>query len=148
MRSRGPMPVWHGTCHVRAEGVLGVGNEGDLYWLLDYELRCAHRYGRYVSVICLDAGTTYRLRQVLSESLRASDEIIELSTTITVLMCDTDESSALSAMTRCCETYAGAGSRFGVASYPKDGRDPATLLAVARRRMEVSKQIGKKDAVL
>lgn len=114
-----------------------MDKEVTLYWLLDYELRCAHRYGRYLSVICLDTSTRTRLCQMLCESLRASDEIVDGATSITVVMCDTDAVSALTAMKRCSEVCFSAGSRFGVASYPQDGRDPATLLAVARRRMEL-----------
>jgi len=117
-----------------------VDKEVTLYWLLDYELRCAHRYGRYLSVICLDAARRRQLCQLLAESLRASDEIVESSANVTIVMCDTDATSALAAMRRCSELCSTPGSRFGVASYPQDGRDPATLLAVARRRMELWQQ--------
>jgi hypothetical protein len=55
---------------------------------------------------------------------------------LTILMTETDRSGAWVALQRLRERYGNAvAMRFGVASYPRDGRDVDALLGVARGRL-------------
>lgn len=117
----------------------------DLEQLLDYELRCAKRYRRFVSIVIIAATNGFgNLREALAEdSVRDCDQFFELENGSAILMTETDSAGAMAALERCRLDLGGDSSlRFAVVSFPFDGHTAAELLAAATRRLERAKQMG------
>ena len=114
-----------------------------LDWTVEHELQCSRRYRRFLTVVgaeCLDTDT--KLKELLGEILRGSDEIIELNSKgVTVVMAETDRQGALRAIERYHDRFNGAFDiRFGVATFPVDACDRETLMARARSRLLKAKK--------
>jgi len=109
----------------------------DFHRLLAYELRCAERYRRFVSVVMITSGNgPVRYRQLLDGAIRDSDEFIEFDQAAAVLMAETDQAGALQAIERYKSKLNGAADlRFSLASFPKDARDARALFDTGRRRL-------------
>ncbi len=109
----------------------------DFECVAKYELRCAQRYRRYVSVLVgsyKDNGRHFC--EFFRDILRESDEVVESGSEVTLLMAETDQEGARAVMRRLKERYEGfVDVHFGAASYPVDGHNLMTLLSVARRRL-------------
>ena len=111
---------------------------GLLHWLVDYELRSSHRYRRFLAVVSVacDHGRV-GFKDIVSDVLRDSDEVVEKDLGAAILMGETDGAGALTAISRYKARCEGAmDMRFGVATYPRDGCDATTLLEVAGGRLE------------
>jgi hypothetical protein len=106
--------------------------------LVERELRCAKRYRRFFSIVVgLPLDNSSDPLRVLTRSLRETDEVVPSESGLTILMVETDPTGAWMAIQRLRARFGGAiGMRFGVASYPKDGRDVDALLGVARGRLD------------
>ena len=112
-----------------------------LNWLLDYELRSSARYRRFLSVVSVsyDNGQA-GFKDVLSGAIRGSDEVVQFDHGASILMGDTDQAGALTAIERYRDRCDGIMDlRFGVAAYPGDGSDATTLLAIAENRVNEAK---------
>lgn len=111
----------------------------ELAWILEYELCSASRYRRFVSLIMIsDAGGSLTCR-MLESLMRRSDELFVLESGTAILMGETEKAGALQAVERYKHAYLGElDLRFAVASYPRDGDAPQTLLSTARRRLDIA----------
>ena len=105
--------------------------------LLHYELRSAERYRRFVSlVIVASADGVVRMRHLIGETLRGSDEMADFDSAAAILMPETDNPGALKAVDRYRNRSNGkCDLRFGVVTYPSDSGGAEGLLATAYRRL-------------
>ncbi len=112
--------------------------------LLQYELRSAERYRRYVTVVMVKTGDTFdQLSQVLSDTIRDSDEIEAVEDGAAILMGDTDTDGALCAISRYKQRCGDQlDMRFSIATFPADGREANGLLQAASRRLSLSAAAG------
>ena len=118
--------------------------------LLDYELRAAARYRRFVSLVLMfsvntDKVSTSEIRNVnmknlLANELRCSDEFIALNGTNAIAMSETETGGALIAIRRYQTACGDLDLRFAVASFPDDGPTSENLLATATWRLDVAKK--------
>jgi hypothetical protein len=120
--------------------------------LLDYELRSSVRYQRFVSVVmieCLNGNMPIKLKKLLEELIRTSDESFEIKEDgLAVLMGETDRNGSLKAVGRYKKKASnGFDMRFAVASYPNDGHSTKNFLKILLRRLEEAKK-GKHGAVV
>lgn len=112
--------------------------------LLQYELRSAERYRRYVSIVMVKTGDTVeQFRQLLSDTIRDSDELEPLGDGAAILMGDTDTDGALCAIGRYKQRCGDQlDMRFAIATFPADGREADGLLQAAARRLALSAAAG------
>jgi hypothetical protein len=107
-----------------------------LKMLAEHELKSSERYRRFFSVLVCDCEVKKcGFEDLFADSLRASDEVVDSVPYVTVLMGETDTNGAQAAANRLRNVYGSIPVHFGVASYPADGRDLATLLSVALKRL-------------
>ena len=105
--------------------------------LLQYELRCAERYRRFVSLVVVGSMESAQadMGQVLHGSVRSSDEMAMVDGAAAILMAETDADGARAAVDRYKRRYADAlDLRFGVVTFPEDGKEGDALLDAAMRR--------------
>jgi hypothetical protein len=106
-------------------------------WLAEHELRCARRYQRFFTIVIgMPESEECDSLSVFSRYLRETDEVMAHGEYVAILMAETDRKGAWMALDRLKERFGTAlDVRFGVASYPKDGRDVDALLGVAEYRL-------------
>lgn len=116
------------------------GAEESLQLVLEHELRCAERYRRFVAVMRVASSLDdNRLASCLASSMRVSDDCVWLGNGFEVLMSETTERGALSAVRRYSAAVGGkADIWFGIAEFPGDGHNAKNLLDLARLRLEES----------
>ena len=116
----------------------------DLQWLLGHELRLSARHRRFASlVVCASLDAPAEFDGLLRDVIRESDVLFVVDAARVVLMCETDGAGACAA----AERYEGRinGSmavRYGVSSYPVDGKSPEEVLDAAWRRLDAAKLPG------
>jgi hypothetical protein len=100
--------------------------------LLDYELRCAKRYRRDISLVLIGRlQTTESIAQLLGAALRDSDELIELENGAAIIMTETTPDAAEKAVERMKALNDGASRlQFTVLAYPRDAKSAQELLDV------------------
>ncbi len=113
----------------------------NLEWLLDYELRCAERYRRYVSVVMMAAEgqSGAQLLQLLNDQVRKSDEVFDLEYGTAILMGETDLPDSLRAIQRFrgyCE--GNVELKCAIASYPEDRGSARDMVAALYRRIQTA----------
>lgn len=113
-----------------------------LEWLLDYEMRTAARYRRFVSVVMVASATGIGdAGRLLRDFVRKSDEVFELGGYSTVVMTETDSAGAQQAVERfkksCGEK---CDFRFAVGSYPGDGHFATEFVTTVYRRLKEAQQ--------
>lgn len=117
-------------------GASMTGQLLDLEWLVDYELRCAARYRRFVSLVIVGTHEEHRdLKSLLGKTLRSSDELFDSESGTVILMTETDELALSKAIRRLQEACTfEMDLRFGAAFFPKDTHTATDLLSLAGRR--------------
>lgn len=112
-----------------------------LRWLIDYELRAAERYRRFVTLLLATShGGSFFLKDILAKTKRESDKLFDLDCEVALLMSETDPSGALVAVDRYKTLFSeDVDLRFAVASFPGDGVNCTDLLAIAYRRLNAAK---------
>jgi hypothetical protein len=112
--------------------------------LLQYELRSAERYRRYVSVVMVKTGDGFdEFKHLLGDTIRDSDELDEVDDGTAILMGDTDTDGALCAISRFKQRCGDQlDMRFSIATFPADGREAEGLLEAAARRLALSVSAG------
>ena len=129
------------------------GDNGDsinIEMLVDYAGRAALRHRFYVTVVIAFSVTEgiggRHIRKLLKGVVRESDVFMEQASRVVLLMNNTNEPEALSALARYRGRYNGQFDiRYALATYPGDIRIvPAEersfgLLRIAERRMEIAK---------
>ena len=118
-----------------------VGKSPDLDFMVDYEIRSARRYQRFVSMVVVERHEDYKNFNVLfPDVVRDSDACFCTEQGAFVLMGETDGTGALSAIERYKEFFEGtADLRFGVASFPFDGNSAEDLISAALRRLDLAR---------
>ena len=116
----------------------------DLKWMLSYELRAAGRYRRFVTVVLVgSAEGNMNMKKIPVEDIRGSDELFDLKADAAILMGETDGADALTAVDRLKSRCNHAlDLRYGVASYPTDGREVQEIISAAQRRLNEAKAGG------
>ena len=109
-----------------------------LHELLQYELYASERYRRYVSVIMVRSPVDHQgLKEVFGSHVRQSDATASFDHTIAILMSETDQSDALSAVDRFNSALGSQfDARFAVATYPSDESSADALIGTAQRRLQ------------
>ena len=111
--------------------------------LLDYEVRNARRYCRFVSVVMVGSGNG-RVNNwgIFHHTLRESDELLSVGDEAAVLMGETERPGALRAVDRYKVTLDDGvrDLRFAVAQFPEDAQGAVALIRVAQKRLERAKQ--------
>ncbi len=118
--------------------------------LLDYEIRAAARYRRFVSLVLMFSVTEVRnmsMKNLLANELRSSDEFIALNGTNAIAMSETETGGALIAIRRYQTACRDLDLRFAVASFPGDARTSENLLAMATWRLDVAKKASHSSVV-
>lgn len=126
-----------------------VGKAPDLDFMVDYEIRSARRYQRFVSMVIVGhPSLDERFQTIFPDVVRDSDECFCTDRGAFVLMGETDGSGALAAIDRYKQFFEGSlDLRFGVASFPFDGSTAEELISVAMRRLDRA-QNGQAGAVV
>ena len=118
-----------------------VGKAPDLDFVVDYEIRSARRYQRFVSMVLVGHETpNEKFHSIFPDVIRDSDECFCTDHGAFVLMGETDGSGALIAIDRYKQFFEGSVDlRFGVASFPFDGNTADELISAAQRRLSRAK---------
>ena len=105
---------------------------------LQYELCSAERHRRYVSLVMVHSPTNHQgLKGMMGGHVRKGDAMADFDHSVAVLMGETDQSDALSAVKR----YEGIlgnqfDARYSVATFPADDSSADALLETASRRLQ------------
>jgi len=111
--------------------------------LLDYEIRGALRYRRFLSVALVEASGEEAHISALLDLFRTSDEWIRYEGgQLALIMRETDSEAATTAIRRAMSQYgARIEFRMAVASYPTDGWNGGDLLRIAEERLSSSAEL-------
>lgn len=123
----------------------------DLEQLLDYELRCAKRYRRFVSIIVVAPVNGFMgLKGIFEDdAIRECDQFFEVDDGSAILMTETDSAGAVAALERCqVAADDNRDLRFAVVSFPFDGHTAAELLETAHRRLDRAKNMPGRGAAI
>jgi len=114
-----------------------VGKAPNLDFLVEYEIRSARRYQRFVSMVIVGKSESdENFHTLFPDIVRDSDECFCTEQGAFVLMGETDGTGALTAIDRYKDFFAGTVDlRFGVASFPFDGNSASDLISAALRRL-------------
>ncbi len=110
-------------------------------WLLAYEINGALRYRRYLSLIGISAKEqSPSVDRLLWDTARDSDVLFENDDATIVLMGETSQLGAMSAIDRYKNAMDGcADMRYAVAAFPNDGCNPSDLMQAIQRRLDAAK---------
>lgn len=114
-----------------------------LSWLVDYELRSAERYRRFVALLMVSAASGHhRLKELLLKTKRGSDRCVDLGEEYAILMSETDLMGALAAVGRYKAVFSEKFDvRFSIALFPMDGINSADLVEGAYRRLNAARML-------
>lgn len=112
-----------------------------LRWLIDYELRAAGRYRRFVTLLLVTSrGGCFLLKDILLKTKRDSDKLFELDGECAILMSETDQAGAMVAVNRYKALFSEEMDlRFSIVSFPVDGVNCSDLLGTVYRRLNAAK---------
>ncbi len=120
------------------EGVKHVeGTVNLLQEVLEYELACAERYRRFVSLVMVKEGEKgAQLEHVLADKVRDSDLLAEKNSNYLILMSETDRNGARRAISRYVDRDGDVHDfRFALVTYPNDSGSAEALMEAAERRL-------------
>lgn len=114
-----------------------------LRWLVDYELRAAERYRRFVTLMLVASRNgCFYLKDILVKTKRESDRLFELDNEVAILMSETDLNGALTAVERYKSLFSeDVDLRFSVVSFPLDGVNCSDLMGKVFQRLDVAKAL-------
>lgn len=114
-----------------------------LRWLVDYELRAAERYRRFVTLMLVASRNGgFLLKDVLAKTKRESDRLFELDNEVAILMSETDVAGALTAVERYKSLFSEEiDLRFSVVSFPLDGVNCSDLMGKVFQRLDEAKAL-------
>lgn len=119
------------------------GTFGLLQDVLNYELACAERYRRFVSVVMItDADTKEPVRRLLADRIRSSDLLAEKNSHLVVLMSETDGKGAQIAIDRYKTRTADHKLCFSLVTFPQDSGNAEDLMEAAERRLREAQERG------
>jgi len=116
------------------------GTFGLLQDVLHYELTCAERYRRFVSIVMVSYGQgDTPVRKVIAEKVRESDLLAEKNSHLIILMSETDSAGATTAIHR-YKTQTGEGDlRFSLVTFPNDSGTADSLMEAGERRLSAAR---------
>lgn len=119
----------------RDKGVARGLNE--LEWMLDYEMRSAMRYRRFLSLVVVASDRQVDLPELLKDHVRGSDEVFQLDNGAAILMGETERSGAMRAVERLQQMARdNVGLWYAVNTFPFDGHTVPELISTALRRLD------------
>ena len=112
--------------------------------VLQYELACAERYRRFVSLVMVKEGEKgVQLEHVLADKVRDSDLLAEKNSSFLILMSETDRNGARSAISRYVDLDGEVHDfRFALVTYPNDSGSAEDLMEAAERRLMKASEEG------
>ncbi|MBE7558913.1 hypothetical protein HS125_08180 [bacterium] len=114
----------------------------ELEWMLDYEMRSAMRYRRFLSLVVVATERPMDLQDFLKDYVRGSDEVFQLEQGAAILMGETERSGALKAVERLQRMATNnMGLRYAVNTFPFDGHTVTELIATAFRRLDKARNL-------
>lgn len=115
-----------------------------LRWLIEYELRAAERYRRFVALLLVTSNSgCFFLKDILMKTKRESDKLFELDNECAILMSETDQTGAMVAVSRYKSLFSeDVDLRFSIVSFPVDGVNCTDLLGTVYRRLNAAKMLG------
>ena len=126
-------------------GVRHVDGTVDLLQeVLEYELACAERYRRFVSLVMVKEGEKgAQLEHILADKVRDSDLLAEKNSNFLILMSETDRNGARSAISRFVDRDGEVHDfRFALVTYPNDSGSAKALMEAAERRLMKASEEG------
>jgi len=117
--------------------------------LLEYELQAAERYRRFVSLVMITSENDLAgLRNFLGAHVRNSDVMASFNHSIAVLMGETDENGAMTAINRYKSFFNDQiDIRYSLVTYPSDGGRPDNLIEMAYDRLKKARTAMPSDFV-
>jgi hypothetical protein len=113
-----------------------LGTYGLFQDVLDYELVCAERYRRFVSLVMVKGSDSSQpVRRVLSERIRSSDLLAEKNANLVILMSETDSDGAAIAINRYREFCGDQPLWFSLVTFPQDTGSAAEFVKAGERRL-------------
>ncbi|MGI6455149.1 MAG: hypothetical protein ACOX5R_05945 [bacterium] len=128
-----------------------IGEQYELEKLVDYEIRCAKRYRRFISIAMIsDRYNSHREEKFIQEHcVRDCDQLYRLEAGSAIVMTETDKPGALHALRRlqhsCLEDL---DLRAAVVTFPFDGFSADELMLNILRRMERAKKLSARNAIV
>ncbi len=113
------------------------GTSNLLQDVFQYELACAERYRRFVSLVMVtERSNGDQLENVLADKVRDSDLMAEKNSTFLILMSETDRTGAETAISRFIDIDGDVHDfRFSLVTYPNDSGNARVLLEAGERRL-------------
>ncbi len=116
-----------------------LGTYGLFQDVLDYELVCAERYRRFVSLVMVKgASPSHPVRKVLADRIRSSDLLAEKNSHLVILMSETDADGANIAISRYREYCEEHPLWFSLVTFPQDSGSATEFVNAAERRLGVA----------
>ncbi len=120
----------------------------ELEWMLDYEMRSAMRYRRFLSLVVVASDQQSNLPDFLKDSVRGSDEVFQLDNGTAILMGETERSGALKAVERLQRLATSERDLwYAVNTFPFDGHTVPELIATAFRRLDKARNLQPNSVV-
>jgi hypothetical protein len=140
-KCNGSLPEQERDAH--AHDRLSEHNFQLLRWLIDYELRAAERYRRFVALLLVTSTNgCFLLKDILMKTKRESDRLFELDNECAILMSETDQAGAMVAVNRYKALFSEeVDLRFSIVSFPVDGVNCADLLGTVYRRLNAARML-------
>ncbi len=112
--------------------------------VLQYELACAERYRRFVSLVMAAEGSEgTQLQHVLADKVRDSDLLVEKDSLFLILMSETDRNGARNAISRYIDQDGEVHDfRFSLVTFPNDSGSAEVLMEAAERRLQKATEEG------
>jgi hypothetical protein len=116
-----------------------LGTYGLFQDVLGYELSCAERYRRFVSLVMIrGASADSPARRILSDRIRSSDLLAEKNSHLVILMSETNRNGAAIAIDRYREFCAEHPLWFSSVTFPQDTGSAAELVRAGERRLDLA----------
>jgi hypothetical protein len=116
------------------EGTYGLFQD-----VLSYELSCAERYRRFVSLVMVTGpAKDGPVRRVLADKIRNSDLIAEKNSHLVILMSETDGSGAQVAINRFLQFGGENRLWFSLVTFPQDTGTAESLVRLGEQRLQRS----------
>ena len=117
-----------------------LGTYGLFQDVLDYELLCAERYRRFVSLVMIKGASGQPVRKALADRIRSSDLLAEKNSHLVILMSETSPDGAYVAIDR-YRTYCEEQPLwFSLVTFPQDSGTAEEFVTVAERRLQAASQ--------
>ncbi len=115
-----------------------LGTYGLFQDVLDYELSCAERYRRFISLVMVRGESSASVRRLLAERIRSSDLLAEKNSHLVILMSETDGVGAGIAIDRYKDFSTDHPLWFSLVTFPQDSGTASELVQAGERRLDVA----------